>query len=54
MTDRIHALTASVFCLINNYIRLNSEIASFNNTNLGASTAVKIRQFVDRLLPRHV
>jgi class 3 adenylate cyclase len=42
------------YLLVNNYIYLRSEIASFNNFNLGASTSAKIEDFVDRLLPKHV
>lgn len=45
---------SSFFALVNNYIHLESEVASFNNINLGASTAAKIRDFVNRLLPVHV
>ena len=45
---------SSFFALVNNYIHLESEVASFNNINLGATTAAKIRDFVNRLLPVHV
>lgn len=35
-------------------MHIRAEVAAFNNENLGASTAVQIRGFVDRLLPKHV
>ena len=43
-----------LFMSINNYIYTLAEIASFNNTNLGAKNSAKIENFVDRLLPKHV
>ena len=42
------------FILINNYIYLGAEIATFNNSHLGAKNSAKIESFVDRLLPKHV
>lgn len=43
-----------MFVILSSYIHIQAEVAAFNNVNLGANTAVQIRSFVDRLLPKHV
>ena len=50
----IFFVLSTIYSLINSFVHLQSEIAAFNNLNLGATTAVKIKDFVDRLLPKHV
>jgi hypothetical protein len=37
-----------------NYIYIQSEVTAFNNNNMGASRHLKMQEFVDRLLPKHV
>lgn len=50
----VYFFLSAFFSIVNVFIHLRSEISSFNNNYLGASTSVKIRNFVDRLLPKHV
>jgi phospholipid-translocating ATPase len=45
---------SSFMSLVSSFVQMRSEVSAFNNVNLGASTAAKIRDFVDRLLPKHV
>jgi class 3 adenylate cyclase len=48
-------LTLSGFLILMNcYIHIRSEILAFNNINLGSSTVVKIKNFVERLIPKHI
>lgn len=54
VTYLIYFVLIAFYLLLNNYIYLKSEIAAFNNFNMGASTSAKIEDFVDRLLPKHV
>jgi class 3 adenylate cyclase len=54
VTYLIYFSLIAFYLLVNNYIYLKSEISAFNNFNMGASTAAKIDDFVDRLLPKHV
>jgi class 3 adenylate cyclase len=50
----IYFFLCSFFTLLNNYIRINAEVSAFNNIHLGAKNTAKIKEFVDRLLPKHV
>jgi class 3 adenylate cyclase len=53
-TYLIFFFLAEFLVLLSSYIHIRAEVSAFNNVNLGASTALQIRSFVDRLLPKHV
>jgi hypothetical protein len=50
----VYFMLTGVYSLMTNYIYIQSEITAFNNNNMGASRHLKMQEFVDRLLPKHV
>lgn len=50
----VFIVLSGIFVLLTYWVHMKSEVAAFNNVNLGADTTLKIRKFVDRLLPKHV
>ena len=46
-------LSTSILIAIN-YIHMKAQLSSFNNKNTKSSSAVKISNIVDRLLPYHI
>jgi hypothetical protein len=50
----VYFLLTGTYSLMTNYIYIQSEVTAFNNNNMGASRHLKMQEFVDRLLPKHV
>lgn len=46
-------LSTSILIAIN-YIHMKAQLSAFNNSNLRSTSAVKISNFVGRLLPTHI